>query len=307
MAHEFDLIDDWRRRARAHAAVELGIGDDTAILRPLGGDGRSLVTVDLIAEGTHFTIPPATPAEIGHKALGVNLSDIAAMAGRPEAAFVALLLPRSRGSDFARELMAGLQRLADEFDVAVAGGDTNIWDGPLVVSVTVVGSIICAGPVRRAGALPGDWLFVTGALGGSLAGRHLRVAPRVREAQSLYEIADLHAMLDLSDGLSRDLPHMTTEQGLGAVVYSNRVPIHPDVSESLDVDSRLNHALHDGEDFELLFAVSPEDGRRLLERPLHSGPLTHIGEVVAGPAECRLRFPDGHETSLRPHGYEHRF
>lgn len=305
--HEFDLIRRWQQASRSHPAVELGIGDDTAILRSLGADGRSLVTVDLIAEGTHFTIPPASAREIGHKALGVNLSDIAAMAGRPEAAFVALLLPRSRGSEFADELMEGLYALANEFGVAIAGGDTNVWDGPLVVSVTVVGSALCSGPVRRSGAQPGDWLFVTGPLGGSLAGRHLRVRPRVRAAKQLHEAVELHAMIDLSDGLSRDVRHITAEQGVGAILWGDRIPIHFDVATDSSPEERLEHALHDGEDFELLFAVAPDDGRRLLKRPLNGIELTRIGECVAGTAECRLRGFDGRERTLSPQGFEHQF
>ena len=307
MINEFDLIAQWRAESRSHAAVELGIGDDTAILRPTGEMGRTLVTVDLLAEGTHFTIPPATPREVGHKALGVNLSDIAAMAGNPEAAFVALLLPRSRGSDFAAELMAGMRRLADKFDVAIAGGDTNVWDGPLVVSVTLTGSPGCGGAVLRSGARPGDWLFVTGPLGGSFAGRHLHVAPRVCEARSLQEAVDLHAMIDLSDGLSRDVRHITLEQGIGCRLQGHAIPVHADVEASLSPRERLAHALHDGEDFELLFAVSPDDGQRLQERRVVDIPLVHIGECTADPAECRLKDLDGAWIDLTPEGFEHRF
>ncbi|MFV0446558.1 MAG: thiamine-phosphate kinase [Planctomycetaceae bacterium] len=307
MANEFELIVEWQRASRPHAAVELGIGDDTAILNPLGTDGRTLVTVDLIAEGTHFAMPPATPADVGRKALGVNLSDIAAMAGRPEAAFVAVLLPRRLGADCARELVLGMRPLADEYGVAIAGGDTNVWDGPLVVSVTLLGSCGCAGAVRRSGAQSGDWLFVTGALGGSLFGRHLHVQPRIREALELSEAVDLHAMLDLSDGLSRDLPHLTIEQGLGAILLAERIPIHADVPATQSADQRLTHALNDGEDFELLFAVSPEDGQRLLERNVVDLPLSHIGEVTTGPAVCQLQQLDGRLVPLPAAGYEHQF
>src|SRR5206468_7502412 len=124
----------------------------------------------------------ATASRIGRKAMAVNLSDIAAMAGRPLTALVGVALPRSRGFEFARELHEGLQSLADEFGVAIIGGDTNTWDGPLVVSVTIIGEATERVPVCRSRAKPGDWLFVTGTLGGSILGKHLTFTPRVREA-----------------------------------------------------------------------------------------------------------------------------
>ena len=307
MANELDLIERWRQRSQSHAAVDLGIGDDTAILRTTSEDPRSLVTVDLLAEGTHFTIPPATPRQIGRKALGVNLSDIAAMAGRPEAAFVALLLPRSRGSEFANELMEGLTEFAAEFGVAIAGGDTNVWDGPLVVSVTLTGSVTSNGPVLRAGAQAGDWLFVTGPLGGSMHGRHLRVMPRVREAHALAEAVHLHAMIDLSDGLSRDVRYITVERGLGFEIEADAIPIHADVPATLPADRRLSQALSDGEDFELLFAVGPEDGATLLESGSIGISATLIGKCTADASVCRLLHADGTASTLAAAGFEHCF
>lgn len=307
MLNEFGLIERLRSRFAAGGEVAVGIGDDAAVLRPTCSEAATLVTVDLIAEGTHFTLPPATPRQVGRKALAVNLSDIAAMAGRPGAAFVAVALPRQRGAEFALELFEGVAELAAEFDVAVAGGDTNIWDGPLVVSLTLLGTPTGRGPVLRRGARPGDWLMVTGPLGGSLSGRHLTFTPRVQAAQELHQAVELHALIDLSDGLSRDLPHITTEQGLGAVVEAAHVPIHPDVPAELSAERRLRHALDDGEDFELLLAVSPEEGRRLLEAPLPGATVVRIGEVTAEAGRCRLRFPDGREVPLTVGGYEHRF
>ncbi|MCA9056559.1 MAG: thiamine-monophosphate kinase, partial [Planctomycetaceae bacterium] len=200
-----------------------------------------------------------------------------------------------------------LQALADQFGVAIAGGDTNVWDGPLVISVTLTGSPSCGGPVLRSGARPGDWLFVTGPLGGSLGGRHLRVAPRVREARSLHEAVELHAMIDLSDGLSRDVRHITVGQGVGCRLSGRAVPVHADVDPSLSPRERLAHALHDGEDFELLFAVSPEDGQRLLERPVLDFAAVHVGECTTDPAECRLQDLDGAWIELTPDGFEHRY
>ncbi|MEZ6067871.1 MAG: thiamine-phosphate kinase [Planctomycetaceae bacterium] len=156
-----------------------------------------------------------------------------------------------------------MHALADAYDVRIIGGDTNVWDGPVIVSVTLLGSATDQGPVLRSGARPGDWLMVTGPLGGSLSGRHLDVRPRVREALRLHAGFNLQAMLDISDGLSRDVRHITVEQGVGAIIDAPAVPIHADVPAALPASTRLSHALHDGEDFELLFAISPQEGARL--------------------------------------------
>src|SRR5262249_49937714 len=148
------------------------------------------------------------------------------------------------------------------------GGDTNTWDGPLAVSVTLLGEPGPGGVVRRAGAEVGDWLMVTGPLGGSIRGRHLDFVPRVREALELASLVKLHAMIDLSDGLGMDVRRLWGEGGVGAVVEGGRVPRNEGVS--------LEGALGDGEDFELLFAVSPADGARLEGE----GRAVRIGEVV---------------------------
>jgi thiamine-monophosphate kinase len=305
--NEFALINRWRRRVRACPWVPLGIGDDTALLR-LPGNGEALVTVDMLMEGTDFTFPPATPALAGRKSLAVNLSDIAAMAGRPLAAFAALALPRSRGSGFADEFLEGLAQLAEEFNVALAGGDTNIWDGPLVASVTVVGEPTGSGPVTRAGARPGDWIFVTGQLGGSLAGHHLSFTPRVIEAQRLHQAVELHALIDLSDGLASDLRHILDASGVGAVLISERIPVSEAALQQAARDGRmpLEHALGDGEDFELLFTVGADDGRRLLEEPPIDCPLSHVGEIHSDPG-CELIDRDGARHPLPAAGWEHRF
>ncbi|HUG92919.1 MAG TPA: thiamine-phosphate kinase [Planctomycetaceae bacterium] len=303
--NEFALVERLRRRVSPRPWVALGIGDDAAALR-LPASGDCLVTVDLLMEGTDFTFPPATAALAGRKSLAVNLSDIAAMAGRPLAAFVALALPRERGAAFAEEFLDGLIALADEFEVALAGGDTNIWSGPLVASVTVVGEPTGRGPVTRSGARPGDWIFVTGALGGSLAGRHLTFPPRVAEARRLHQAVELHAMIDLSDGLASDLRHILEASAVGAVLYEERIPISEAVLACRDGRTPLEHALGDGEDFELLFAVSPDNGRRLLDAPPVECGLSHIGEI-RGEAGCDLVGADGSHRPLPRIGWEHRF
>src|SRR5262245_1695691 len=221
---EFAYID-WVRRHTPHdPRILVGPGDDAASLhwpsgRPL------LVTTDMLLEGSCFRLAEAGPRRVGRKAMAVNLSDIAAMAGKPVAAVVSVGLPRPGGLALAEELYRGLRELADAYETALVGGDTNSWDGPLVLSVTVFGEATERGIVTRRGARPGDWLFVTGPLGGSILGKHLDFTPRVREALALHAAVPLHAMIDVSDGLAADVNHLCEESHCGAVLHAERIPI----------------------------------------------------------------------------------
>ena len=300
---ELALIEWIRQRAQSTPNLQVGIGDDCAVWQPSGAP--LLFTTDVLMEDVDFRVAETTPQLIGRKAMAVNLSDIAAMAGRPLAALVGVVLPKSRGFDFARDLQEGMQSFADEFQVAIIGGDTNTWDGPLVISVTLIGEATERGPVRRSGAKPGDWLFVTGPLGGSILGRHLTFTPRVREALDLHRLVDLHAMIDLSDGLAADLYHLLDESHVGATLIGNAIPISGDARRMDDQRSPLDHALSDGEDFELLFAVSPDDGRRLMSLSDAVKP-THLGSIDAEPG-CRIQQSNGDLEQLPRGGWEHQF
>ena len=186
---EFAYIHWLRSRTAGSPRVALGPGDDTAVVR--WPDGRDcLVTTDMLLEGTCFRLAEAGPRRVGRKAMAVNLSDIAAMAGRPVAAVVSVGLPREGGRALAEELYRGLRDVADAFDTALVGGDTNSWDGPLVISVTVLGEPTGRGPVKRSGRAPGDWLMATGPFGGSILGHHLDFTPRVREAVALQQLVE---------------------------------------------------------------------------------------------------------------------
>ena len=300
---ELALIEWIRQRAPSTPNLEVGIGDDCAVWQPTGAP--LLFTTDVLMEDVDFRVDETTPQLIGRKAMAVNLSDIAAMAGRPLAALVGVALPKSRGFDFARDLHAGMQSLAEEFNVAIIGGDTNTWDGRLVISVTLIGEATERGPVRRSGAKPGDWLFVTGPLGGSILGHHLTFTPRIREALELHCLTDLHAMIDLSDGLAADLYHLLDESHVGATLVADAIPISEDARRMSDVRSPLDHALSDGEDFELLFAVSANDGRRLFAIA-DPGKTTYIGTIDAEPG-CRIQRSNGRIEQLARGGWEHQF
>ena len=303
MGGEFTFIEGLQRQCRVRPPVTLGIGDDAAIVQ-WPGPTTELVTTDMLMEGVDFLMETATPAEMGRKSLAVNLSDLAAMGARPTMAYVSLALPRQRGLAFAEELYAGLLQLADSYDVTIAGGDTNSWDGPLVVSVTAMGVPYGASPVRRSGAMPGDRIWVTGACGGSLAGRHLTFEPRLREVSRLLELVALHALIDISDGLSADLAHILDASGVGAVVDAGAIPIHADVALLPPEKSPLARALSDGEDFELIFCVSPSDADRLRAAWDLPTPITEIGQIVSG-SGAQLRHANGDIVPLPPQGWTH--
>jgi thiamine-monophosphate kinase len=266
-----------------------------------------LVTTDMLLEGSCFILEEAGAYRVGRKALAVNLSDIAAMAGIPERAVVSLALPRQKTAAIAQELDRGWRELAAEYEVDIVGGDTNTWDGPLAISITLIGKATPKGPVCRSGAKIGDWIMVTGPLGGSILGHHLDFTPRVREALLLHSLVDLHSMIDISDGLAQDLHHICRQSACGAELWADRIPLTP-AAVALGTHgskSPLQHALGDGEDFELIFTVSAADGQFLLGRqPLEGTTISQIGTVVA---DGYWLWSNGVREALLPQGYVHRF
>jgi thiamine-monophosphate kinase len=312
-AGEFGLIAWIRERERdrirtGHSTglTRLGIGDDCAILGVPAGT-ELLVTTDMLMDGRHFDLESQGGEAVGYKALGVNLSDIAAMAGIPRSAVVAVALPKAQALSLAQSIHAGMSRLADRFEVDLIGGDTNAWDGPLVISVTVLGEATPRGAVRRSGACPGDTILVTGSLGGSLIGRHLRPEPRIAEALALHKAAPIHALIDLSDGLSSDLGHILEESGgVGAELDAAAIPIHDDaiLMSRRDGISPIDHAMNDGEDFELCVTMATADADRLLAQPPLGMTLYRVGEITSEPG-LRLRDFDGRLVPIHPAGFDH--
>jgi thiamine-monophosphate kinase len=256
-----------------------------------------------VIDGVHFDARTARPEEIGRKALGRCLSDVAAMAGVPTFAVAAMMVPRGTTERFLRRVYLGMERLAREFDTAIVGGDFASHPGRLALTVALLGEVRGAEPVRRNGARPGDAVAVTGALGGSILGKHLRFTPRVREAQALAARFTLHSMIDVSDGLGVDLGHLCEESGVRAVVYERRVPLAPAARKIARKDGRspLAHAIGDGEDYELLFTLPAGEAERL-ER---TGLGRVIGEIVRGRGMVLAR-RDGRREPLRAAGWEHR-
>jgi thiamine-monophosphate kinase len=302
---EFDYIAWLRSRTACHPRVPVGPGDDCAVISTTPGVPW-LVTTDMLMEGSHFVLAEVGPYRVGRKAMAVNLSDIAAMGGSPVAAVVSVALPRAGTQQVAEQLYQGLRSVADPFGAAIVGGDTNTWDGALVIAVTLFGEPGPQGPLRRSGALLGDWLMVTGTLGGSLLGKHLDFTPRVREALALQEHARLHALIDVSDGLAADVNHLCEESQCGATLHAEAIPVSDAARQMNDGRSPLEHALSDGEDFELAFAVAADDGERLLRtQPVPGINLYHVGEFVAGTGMTLIEH--GQRRVLPPTGYTHPF
>ena len=302
---EFGLIDWIRDRVRPGRSTLLGIGDDCAMVG-LQHD-RVLITTDMLMDRRHFRVDSQRPEQIGFKSLAVNVSDIAAMAGKPIAAVVAVALPKTDAKSLAKGLHYGLTEAAERFEVDLVGGDTNAWDGPLVISVTLFGIPVGRGPVTRSGARVGDAIYVTGPLGGGILGRHLSPTPRVAEAIALNAAAEIHAMIDLSDGLASDLGHILKESGqLGALLQEEAIPIHPDAIRLSEQGSRspLSHALGDGEDFELCFCVAPEVETLWRTEPPGGIPLHWIGRVTEQPG-LRIEARDGEIEDVRTRGFDH--
>ena len=283
------------------AAVPVGPGDDMAVVQ--FGRQALLVTTDQALDGVHFVLAEHGPRAAGRKAMARGLSDVAAMAAEPVAAVATVALPRGFAREHAEEIYHGLRKLSDQFACPLVGGDVGSWDGPLAISVTVFARPGPAGAILRSAARAGDAVCVTGSLGAAWrTNRHLTFVPRIAEAATLARACELHAMIDLSDGLSVDLAHVCKASGVGAEVSAADVPIHPDAAELPDP---LAAALGDGEDYELLFAVPAAEADRLVRGQPLGVPVARVGTIVEG-CELALVRADGRRESLEPTGWEHR-
>ncbi len=277
---ESDFIDWLRRRLPAHPNLRVGIGDDAAILNLSRTDG-CVVTTDTLTDQVDFQLDKCDPCRAGRKALAVNLSDLAAMAAKPVAVTVSLVLPRSGGRELAKSFFLGMLSLAEEYDIAIAGGDTNSWDAPAAITITAIGEVAEKGPWLRSGGKVGDKILVTGSFGGSILAKHFDFSPRVNEALRLNESYCVHAAIDVSDGLSLDLSRLAHESNCGAEIGLDRIPISRDAHRiASDGKSPLEHALADGEDFELILAVPRDEAKRMLDDQPLPVPLTEIGSLI---------------------------
>jgi len=307
--NEFDLIDRLTRSLPTNNSMVIGPGDDCAVL-DLGIDDRLLLfKTDAVVEGVHY--PPGTaPRRIGHKALGRCLSDIAAMAGTPVAALVTIALPTDFDPEVVAAIYAGINTLARRHEVAIAGGETTSNPERTLISIALLGWAPRGKAVLRSGAEAGDALFVTGALGGSLAGKHLDFEPRLPEARWLAGHFPVRAMIDLSDGLAGDLRHVLKASRVGAELLSSAIPISLEAKRAAKAHTNgkppLLAALTDGEDFELLFTVPSRSAVPLLDawkQQFPKLPLSCIGKITAGDT---IIIKDKYGVRpLSAHGYTH--
>lgn len=331
---EGTLIAAIRRQASAlHRAPELqlGIGDDCAVLRPAAGE-EIVITTDFTLEGVHFRREWHSPESVGHRCLARGLSDIAAMGARPVAAFLSMALPKElvqarRGKSWLDRFLNGLLALASQHKVPLAGGDTARSLGPACFDIVLVGSVKRGHALLRSGAKPGDSIYVTGALGGAATELlalqraplrfarlvkatddhpHLFPQPRIAVAARIRSVAN--AAIDISDGLSTDLAHLCEESVLAAELDVAAIPVHRLALEAERTGmarSALGLALHGGDDYELLF-TAPQ-GAKVPHR-VAGVAVREIGRMVArrkGRHPMMLREKDGRLSALEPSGWEH--
>ncbi len=313
------------RLPRPSSMVLVGPGDDAAVLAP-GRNERLVVTTDAVVEGVHFSRAYSSPADIGHRALAVNLSDLAAMGATPRWALLSLVLPGSWLVSDVEDLVDGLAALAGACGVSVVGGNITRTDGSLVVDVTAGGGVGSRKWLTRSGARPGHEIWVSGSIGAAAAGlemlkagtvsrfpdpeciaRHRRPSPRVRLGTAVARAQVASAAMDLSDGLADALRQVAAASGVGVRIETESLPIEPGarewwISRSEDAVAR---AVGGSDDYELLLAVPPKSGRalRAVAKQVADPPLTKIGVFTKDPAAL-VMLRDGKEEAL-PDGFEH--
>lgn len=322
---EFGLIRRMRSSLKdSQGKAVLGIGDDAAALDIAPGK-LALFTLDTLVENTHFRWDYASPKEVGWKALAVNISDIAAMGGVPTYCVVGLGLAGTLKTAVVDDLYDGLKEIAVRYRIAVVGGDI-VQSSNFFITVCLLGEVAGGQICTRAGARVGDFIFVTGELGGAAAGlacldtaevrlesgkreflvqKHLKPSPRLEEGQWIGSRRIATAMIDISDGLISDLSRIREESRVGAVLWQEAIPVAPpavELARSLD-KSAQDWVLYGGEDYELLFTASP-DKRRFLEHEAPF-PFSVVGEVRQWQEGIVLKDPEGRPVRIEERGYNH--
>lgn len=302
---ELALIRWLRQRIAPADDVVLGPGDDCALLQTAAG--LVAATTDTLLQGTHFS-ETDTGAAVGWKAVAASLSDLAAMGCRARWILVGLGLRRGVDPAWTQAFAEGLCHCCEVFHASLVGGDITTGEGPTSIAVTALGTPHPGGPIRRSAARPGDLLVVTGQLGGSLLGRHLSFTPRLAEAQALCASGAVHAMLDLSDGLALDLRRLCQESGVGACLEETAIPCSAAARQAAARSGRdvLEHALGDGEDFELLCAVEPSRwGALQTAWTAELAPLTILGKITGEPNVLTLCQKNGVRAPVPALGFVH--
>ena len=301
--NESGLINKLTADLLADETVLAGPGDDCAVLEIEGQ--KLLFKTDAIVEGIHFGTE-ASPEQVGRKALARPLSDIAAMGGIPSHALITLGINTNIKEDYIEAVYRGLKNCAAQYGVNIVGGETTTLP-KFTLSVSLLGKV--KNPIMRSGSKIGDAIFVSGELGGSIVEHHLNFIPRIAESQWLTDSFNIHAMIDLSDGLASDLRHLLTTH-TGAEILASALPIRRAARENAQANpsskTALLAALTDGEDYELLFTASPKDAITVLDEwktQFPDTPLKCIGKIIDQPG-IHLRDENGTKP-LTLHGYDH--
>ena len=296
---------DWiagRLATPLNHSTQLGVGDDAAVLGI--GDLATVVTTDTLCDQVHFDTKVHSLKRIGRKSVAVSISDVHAMGGRATQAVLTFFLPVGLSLSHAKEIFLGAVEMATSQGVDIVGGDTNRYDGPLIVGSTVIGQVDPQRVWKIDGAKIDDWILVTGTLGGSILGRHMDFEPRSKWVKSVASQFNVNAATDISDSLSLDLSYLVSKSDVGAEIWSESIPVSAAAMELANQtgQTRLHHALTDGEDFELILCVEPAVGDGLLAK--WPKVLTRIGTVVAE-AGIGLVDQDGNKSEYQPAGYVH--
>jgi len=319
------IVDLLKRRFSGRSPfLEKGIGDDAAVIRPSGAKERWIVTTDMLLENVDFRRDWQTAAELGWKSLAVNLSDLAAMGVRPRFYIVSLALPVDIKEPWIASFYTGMRSVGNKNGAVLIGGDLSGSPKGIDISITAIGETQHRKIVYRTGGRPGDRVYVTGILGCAAAGllllkngvrrgrttaerqalaAHRKPRPRCAAGEWVAQNDFARAMMDLSDGLSMDLPRLCRASGTGARVYASRLPRVEGGGLAFDP---LELALHGGEDFELLFCISPRKARAL-ESTWPSGfpPIHCIGSLEPGTEVVLMEAPGKSSRPLAEHGYDH--
>jgi thiamine-monophosphate kinase len=275
-------------RLNRNSRVVIGAGDDCAVVKFRGAKDWLLLKTDCVVEEVHFT-KETNAGPVGWKAMMRALSDFAAMSGIPEFALITLAVAGKKKASWVGELYRGLNRAAARFEVAIVGGETSETAGPAVIVISVAGFVERRRCTLRSGGKANDDLFVTGELGGSIRGRHLSFVARIEEARWLTANFKVHAMMDLSDGLGSDLPRLARASKLGFTIDERALP--------LSHGCTIKEAIADGEDYELLFAISSRERKRLQTRwqkEFPKLPLTRIGKLNPQSTISNQQLPSGY-------------
>jgi thiamine-monophosphate kinase len=312
---ELSLIEKFKAGAPGHPWITVGPGSDCAVLN-WPGDVDQLFKIDQVIEGTHFVLSgpeAATPFQVGWKAMAKTCSDIAAAGGWPVAAMVAMNVRKGSADEFVMQIYKGIVSCCEDYRIGLAGGDFSSSENGLCITVSLLGRCEKGKSWTRSGGRPGDVLFITGPLAGSLPSKkHLTFSPRLDEAKWLRSLLKdgVRACIDITDGLSRDLGHLCKESLCGARIFEAKVPVTEFAAKnSTSARDAFRHALSDGEDFELLIAVDPNDALILKEvmtsiPGLFSG-LSDIGVLTPLELGVTCVSTDGTEQPLPDLGYEH--